>query len=149
MRFKVMDFSEATLLIVDCDKKIRLCDLTKKKKWFFGRETSSVHPDIPVKSGIVSRDHGEFVCTEGQWFYIDHGGKNGTFINGEKISGGKGKRQYPVLLNDGDMLRVDYSDLSDPDGRGVFILYSEKRITDIKEAEVFFRDKASSGQGVT
>ncbi len=147
----MMDFSEATLLIADCDKKIIMCDLTKQNKWSFGRETSLVHPDISVKSDIVSRDHGEFVCMEGQWFYIDHGGKNGTFINGKKISGGKGKRRYPVLLSDGDMLRVDYSDLSNPDRRGVSLLYLEKKITDMKEAEALFRFNTAFDidQGVT
>lgn len=129
----------ATLLVMDDDKRIIPYDLTKRNKWSFGRQTQSNHPDIPVKSGIVSRDHGEFVSMDGQWFYLDHGGKNGTFLNGEKVSCGNGKRRYPVLLSDGDMLRVDYSDLSNPDGRGVFLLFSERRITDTKEAEELFR----------
>ncbi|MCR5726685.1 MAG: FHA domain-containing protein [Lachnospiraceae bacterium] len=129
---------KATLVVRDCDKKIWLCDLTKREKWSFGRATSSIHPDICVKSGIVSRDHGVFMCVERQWFYLDHGGKNGTFINNEKILSGKGKRKYPVLLNDGDMLRVDHSDLTNPDTRGVFLLFLERKVSDLREAEGIF-----------
>ena len=142
---------EATLVVKDHDKKISLYDLTRRKKWSFGRETTSVHPDICVKSGIVSRDHGLFVCMEGQWFYLDHGGRNGTFINNEKIFPRKGKRQYPILLNDGDMLRVDYSDLANPDTRGVFLLFLERRIIDLNEAEEIFLCSSYSNivRGVT
>ncbi len=135
--------ADATLVLMDEDKQIRTCLLTKKRRWSFGRETATVHPDIPVRSGIVSRDHGEFACVDGQWFYLDHGGKNGTFVNGVKAPAGRGKRLYPMLLNNGDILRVDYSDLGNPDLRAVWILFLTEKITDEHEAAEAFRRRVS------
>ncbi|MCR5733360.1 MAG: FHA domain-containing protein [Lachnospiraceae bacterium] len=133
----------AWLIILDENRKIKICELADGKKLSFGRETETLHPDISVSSGIVSRDHGEFCCNDGQWFYMDHGGKNGTFINGEKVPSVKRGRRYPVLLDNGDLLQVDYSDLTNPDARGIKIIFSTEKIEDEQEARKLFTNKIS------
>ncbi len=120
--------SDARLLLIDDDKRLRLIHLNKRQRWSFGRETEMVHPDISVHSPIASRDHGEFVCVDEQWFYIDKGGRNGTFCNGKKVLAPRGNKRYPLLLNNGDVLRVDYEDLTRPDNRGVWMMFLTENV---------------------
>lgn len=114
---------EATLVILEGKSEIRCCPLSAKRQWTIGRPTENNNPDIPVRSRIVGRQHGEFNCIDGEWFYIDKGSINGTYHNGKKISNGLNGRVRPVLLNNGDVLRVDSDDLTEPDMRGVWIMF--------------------------
>ncbi len=51
-------------------------------------------PDVQV-----SRHHAEIVMQGGRWVIADLGSANGTFVNGEKLTG-------PRVLNHGDLVRV-------------------------------------------
>ena len=64
------------------DRSGHIRDVRLQGRQIFGRETSSVHPDIPVNAQIISKRHGEFGVVEGQTFYRDLGSTNGTRING-------------------------------------------------------------------
>ena len=64
------------------DRSGHIRDVRLQGRQIFGRETSSVHPDIPVNAQIISKRHGEFGVVEGQIFYRDLGSTNGTRING-------------------------------------------------------------------
>lgn len=112
------DQETATLVILEGETEKKY-DLREKSIWTFGRETQSNHPDLAVESRIVGRQHGEFRSIDGEWFYIDKGSINGTYHNGKKISNGLNGRVRPVILSNGDVLRVDSDDLEHPDRRGV------------------------------
>lgn len=94
--------------------------LDAQERWRLGRATPENRPDIPLKSQIAGRAHGEFLLIDGQLFYVDKGSTNGTFLNGKKIAAGLKGRANPVLLNDGDALQID-GDLEAPDPESVRI----------------------------
>lgn len=100
--------------------------LDSRARWTLGRETPENTPDIPLRSAIAGRTHGEFVHVGNGWFYCDGGSLNGTFYNGKKLV--SGRRVRPVRLHSGDVLRIDYSDLSTPDSRGVWMLFTTEQM---------------------
>lgn len=108
--------NEITLSIREFGRT-RTFALEKQKKWILGRETLDNKPDIPIKSQIAGRVHGEFSFVDGFLFYIDKGSANGTFYNGEKIACGLNGRANPVLLQDGDILQISCitPDISEPE----------------------------------
>lgn len=119
--------SGATLVILEMEQ-IRSCALDVRTQWKLGRSCPGNSPDIPLQSPIAGRKHGELICIDGQWFYVDGGSINGTFHNGKKVDIGLNNKKRPVLLNNGDILRIDYSDLSTPDSRGVWMLFTTDTI---------------------
>ena len=100
-----------------------------RNRWTLGRSTERNAPDIPLTSPIVSRTHGEFVMIDGQWFYCDLGSRNGTLYNGAKIRRGLNGRVCPVMLENGDVLRIDRSKADGAGTRGVWILFSTESIS--------------------
>lgn len=137
---------KATLVVLE-ERKIRNYDLGKRHKWTFGRECPENYPDIAVYSPIVGRKHGEFLCINEEWFYIDQGSRNGTWHNGKKISLGLNGKVRPVMLNDGDILRVDADNLDTPDGRGIWIFFTTTNIAGTWENYSFLgKDKITVGR---
>ncbi len=59
------------------------------------------HPqcEIVVPSGAVSRNHAQVVRRDGGFFVEDLGSRNGTFLNGDRIT-------EPLPLRDGDEVRI-------------------------------------------
>lgn len=55
-----------------------------------------VENDVMINSGSISRSHAQIVQMEGQWLVLDLDSRNGTFVNGERVS----QKQ----LRDGDEL---------------------------------------------
>ncbi|WCJ60085.1 DUF4388 domain-containing protein [Fontisphaera persica] len=55
--------------------------------------------DLRIEDDLVSRRHTKIVHKEGQYLVEDLGSKNGTFLNGEKLTG-------PAALKPGDYLRI-------------------------------------------
>ena len=66
-----------------------------------GRPSSNSQPDIPAASGVVSRRHGRFLTDPSGCRYCDESSMNGTLLNGNMLDAGK-----PVVLSDGDILRI-------------------------------------------
>lgn len=120
--------SKATIVIMENDK-IRNCAIDAKNQWTLGRVVPGNSPDIPIVSAIAGRKHGEFICIDGQWFYADGGSINGTYHNGKKIEKGLNGKEKPVMLNNGDVLRIDSNNLDCPDERGVWILFTTDQIS--------------------
>lgn len=113
---------------------VRVCPLEHREKWMLGRNTpnSAVPPDIPLTSGIVSRTHGWIEKIAGEWFFVENPKNlNGTFHNGVKIPRPKNGIMVPMLLENGDILRIDNSDLSHASDNGVLLLF----ITDAIQRE--------------
>lgn len=67
----------------------------EKDRVTFGRSKSC---DCVLTHPTVSREHFHIERTNGKLFLVDHGGENGTFANGERVSW--------VELRDGDNIRA-------------------------------------------
>lgn len=67
----------------------------EKDRVTFGRSRSC---DCVLTHPTVSREHFHIERTNGKLFLVDHGGENGTFANGERVSW--------VELRDGDNIRA-------------------------------------------
>ena len=66
-----------------------------------GRPTKKTWPDIPVRSGVVSRKHGRLVTDDSGTSYEDLESLNGTLLNGAPVAPGTA-----VRLKSGDLLRI-------------------------------------------
>lgn len=104
--------------------------LSERNKWSMGRQTSTNHPDIPLMSPISGRDHGDFLCLGGEWYYCYRGSTNPTFLNGRRLYLKPGCVAVPTLLRNGDVLRIDYENLNTPDANGVMILFLTDQVND-------------------
>ena len=120
--------SSGLSLVVLEQGEIKSYRLVFPEKLTIGRATPVSNPDIPLSSPIAGRSHGEFLMMGNQLFYCDKGSKNGTFYNGRKIKQGIKKQINPIMLSSGDILRIDYEDLSRPDPRGVWMLITSNAI---------------------
>lgn len=122
--------SGASLIILENDQ-IRICALDTRPEWKIGRydpDEPNV-PDILFESMIVSRTHGWLRNIDGQWFFVDNPENiNGTFHNGVKIPRPKRKTKTPILLEHGDVLRVDNEDLNHVSAQGVLMLFTTDTI---------------------
>ena len=74
--------------------------LDNKNVWEVGRPSKENIPDIKLHSATVSRRHGKFQKLDGEWFYLDYNGKNGTVYNQKHIKPGINGRVRPVMLKD-------------------------------------------------
>ncbi|MDR0220542.1 MAG: FHA domain-containing protein, partial [Lachnospiraceae bacterium] len=79
----------------------------------FGRGEQN---DIVINSSYMSRNHGQFRQTNGQWVIEDLGSSNGLIYDGEIITSKQ--------LEDGDSLRIDYLDKVGE--RGVLLVFSQR-----------------------
>ena len=96
--------SDVNQLLVIEQGKSYIYTLDERPIWEVGRQSGDVVPDISLNVHTVSRRHGSFQNMDGNWFYIDRNGKNGTTYRGKKVGTGIGGRTKPVLLKDGDVL---------------------------------------------
>jgi len=75
--------------------------LTGKQHWIIGRGSSA---DIVIDNPVISRRHAMLqVMESGEVFLVDFGSRNGSFLNGFRVS-------VPVKLHDGD--RVAFNEWS-------------------------------------
>ena len=93
---------ENKLVIIE-NGKLRCVSLDDKLEWKVGRVSENNVPDIKLHSATVSRRHGKFQNMDGDWYYIDLKGKNGTVYNEKHIGGAGSKRIKPVLMKNGDI----------------------------------------------
>lgn len=118
-------------LVVLEDGQIRVFALDTRTDWLVGRydpEEPNI-PDIRFSSVIVSRTHGWIQNIDNRWYFVDNPeNHNGTFHNGVMISRPKNGNKIPTLLENGDVLRIDYKDLNHPDPRGVMMLFTTATI---------------------
>lgn len=114
---------KASLVILENDA-IRTLDLSASPRWELGRSNGSDGITLPLASPIASHHHGFFFFENGVWLYQDQGSTNGTFYNGNHMTG----QEAPVVLNNGDVLRIDSNDLNSPDQRGVFMYFTTQKV---------------------
>lgn len=91
-------------LVVIENGQIKTYCLDNKLVWEIGRRTTDNDPDIKLHVLTVSRKHGLFRNINGNWFYMDNKGKNGTIHNDKQIRSGINGRIRPVPLQNGDVL---------------------------------------------
>lgn len=113
---------EDVMLVILEDQKIEKHLLHNKTKLLLGRQSTDIIPDIGVKSLIAGRSHGNFIKFGQEWFYTDNGSINGTYHNNKKIKKGINGSITPIILSEGDSLRIDSGNFDNPDPRGVLIL---------------------------
>ena len=118
--------SGASLIVLE-DNQIRVSPLDMQSKWKIGRHDSNMPdtPDICFASKIVSREHGWIENIDGQWFFVDNPNNlNGTFHNGIKVPRSKRGIKIPILLENGDVLRIDNEDLDHVSSQGVLMFFT-------------------------
>lgn len=121
----------AKLVIVE-HSRILCCALDNCQSWLLGRDdpTKGDHdPDIPLASRLVSREHGWFRKLEHDWAFIENPKNlNGIFHNGKKRRKHPRGLKYPIMLSNGDTLRIDNSTLNHRDG--VIILFTTDTLSE-------------------
>lgn len=124
--YKPLPPKPATLLIVERNKPINLISLSGSMK--IGREYENSTNDINIRSGIVSRNHGEIIYedVEGVYYYRDNNSLNGTYYNGVKLEQLNDRGTRAVRLSDGDILRIDCENLLNPRSDAVILVFSTK-----------------------
>lgn len=116
-------------LVVLAENKVKVFDLKHKEDWLLGRAdpTGSSVPDIALHSSLVSRKHGWFRRVNGQWYFLDSpANTNGTYLNGTKIPRAGTGKVMACPLNDGDVLRIDGTNLQQSRKDGVLILFTQQ-----------------------
>ena len=71
-----------TLTVIEKDEEIGTFDITPTPI-IVGRDPRS---DVVIKSETVSKNHLKIISKGDQFYIVDLGSTNGTFVNGEKIS---------------------------------------------------------------
>ena len=114
----------ATLFIVDKRKRPLLLPMSGDAT--LGRDYPGSDRKIKIQSSIVGRKHGEFVYDNysDNYYYIDNNSLNGTFINGVKLKPYNSRGSKAYRLSDGDVIRIDRSDLSHPHHEAVLMIFS-------------------------
>ena len=78
--------------------------LVQGARWVLGSEAVVIGRDadceITIPDRQVSRHHARIHCRAGGYWLEDLKSKNGTHLNGERLSGS------PVLLDDGDLIQI-------------------------------------------
>lgn len=126
----VAQISGASLIILE-DNQIRVLSLDTRPDWAIGRYDPNMSniPDVLFTSRIVSREHGWIRNIDNRWFFIDNPKNlNGTFHNGVKVPRPKAGMKTPILLENGDLLRIDNEDLNHVSAQGVLMLFTTATI---------------------
>ncbi|MBR1635317.1 MAG: FHA domain-containing protein [Lachnospiraceae bacterium] len=94
----------AYYLLILIDGHISTYSLSSKDCFLLGRKTAHTMPDIDLKAGYVSREHGKLIKTENGWSFQEMGSTNGTYLNGHKVQ--YEENDCPIVLADGDVLTI-------------------------------------------
>ena len=81
------DLSEKAVLFVEPETQDRLTFhkylITKNMEIAIGRETDN---DICFAFQAVTSHHANLYCRNGQWLLVDNGSRNGTYVNGARVT---------------------------------------------------------------
>lgn len=114
----------ATVIILDTRNRPVIVPL--QGSMTLGREYEKSDCDIRVQSKITGRRHGKFVYSEANqdYYYIDNNSMNGTYINGKKMSPHNENSPAAYRLQEGDVLRIDHSQLDSPHPEAVLMIFT-------------------------
>lgn len=116
--------SDNAALIIFENDRVSTYSLCGRKQWTIGRGSDNVSVDISILSPIVGKLHGQFIQFGSEWFYTDNGSINGTYYNGRRIKNGINGSITPIILSEGDVLRIDSGNFENPDPRGVLMVFT-------------------------
>ncbi len=122
--------SGASLIVLE-DDQIRVLSLDTRPDWAIGRYDPEMPntPDVLFTSRIVSREHGWIRNIDDQWFFVyNPKNLNCTFHNGVKVPRPKTGIKTPIMLENGDVLRIDNEDLNHVSAQGVLMLFTTATI---------------------
>lgn len=120
--YKPTDTGSGFLFIMDNTLKVRVHKLDAHAP--MGRVSSSETPEIPLKSSIASRHHGEFYEINGNYFYRDLHSTNGTYVNNRKLMPEGHNIYADHRMVDGDVIRIDHGDLLHPHPDATLLIFS-------------------------
>ena len=122
--YKSAEAKPATLFVLDAQLKPRIIKL--KGHMTIGADYPGNDVDIRIMSDITSGRHGEFIYedSDDSYYYIDNNSLNGTYINGKKLSPYNKRGSMAFRLSDGDILRIDRSNLNNPHRQSVLMVFS-------------------------
>ena len=90
--------------------KVKVYTLTGRTSWSVGRQSPESRPNIPLLSGLASRNHATIIQEGGSWYYIENpNNTNGTYYNGQKVPKSQSGKNYRVALRNGDVLKIQIS----------------------------------------
>lgn len=124
--------ANAQLLVITGAGEVRQIRLNEKDEWQIGRPAEENHPDIPIDSSIVSRQHGALIRQGSQWFYWDRGSYNGTIHNNQLLYGKHSGAGTIVPLNDGDFLKIDSINQTHSSGNGITMFFSTSLTDEVR-----------------
>ena len=135
----------ATLLIIDNNGNLEVLPL--KGSCTLGRQNPEIKNDIEFHSQIVGRRHGEFVYddSDNTYYYIDNNSLNGTYINGYKLEKYNERGSKAYKLSDGDIIRIDRSNLGRPHPDAILMVFSTK----FSPNETWYTYDLSSSNNIT
>lgn len=85
------------IVLVAAQGKLEI--LVDKQEFFLGKQADKVNGVID--EAAVSRVHCKIMHSDGRDFIIDLGSSNGTYVNGAKV-----EQDKPLLINEGDRVRL-------------------------------------------
>ncbi|MBW4575620.1 MAG: adenylate/guanylate cyclase domain-containing protein [Aphanothece sp. CMT-3BRIN-NPC111] len=89
-------------LLLQTESGNRYLPLAGSKCWTFGRSDDN---NFVLPDRWMSRNHAMLQCTEtGDFYLIDLGSRNGSFVNGRRVS-------FPVTISNGDRITLGQSEL--------------------------------------
>ncbi len=139
-------------LIVIESGQLNMYPLDNKLIWEVGRPSKGNDPDIKLRLSTVSRRHGRFQNMDGNWFYIDNNGKNGTVYGGKHIGTGLNGRVKPIMLKDGDVLIFGGGDDAVINNQTVWSMYTTTVYEDrwkVKDTKDYHTISIGNGDDVT
>lgn len=139
-------------LIVIENGKINTYKLDNRLIWDVGRVSGNNQPDIKCYSLTVSRKHGSFQNVDGEWFYVDCYGKNGTVYNGKKLKPTANGRIKTIMLEDGDIFVFGGGEEAIINSKTVWALFKTRDIGDewsIADTKKTINLSFSDGKNVT
>ena len=116
------DTGNAQLYIYDRSGKMTVHRL--KDGDTLGRNYEGATSSILLDSPIVSRRHGEFLFSNGTYWYRDAGSLNGTYINGKRYGKNAPDGLSGKALKDGDVIRIDQENPDFMHKDAVLLIYS-------------------------
>lgn len=124
-----MNGKQNNLIVIE-NGRLQTYALDDRPVWEVGRAAGEHVPDIRLHAATVSRCHGKFKNMDGEWYYVDQKGKNGTVYNKKHLAPGPGGRLKAICLKDGDTFVFGGGETAVINSRTVWAMYVREALPD-------------------